>query len=88
MFITETADESLDIAALPAPRTIEESGLRLDLIIQLVIKALHFAGELTGVQIADRLGLPFSVCRAGGRCAQVAAPLRDRRRQQPRRAFL
>ncbi len=62
MFITdETADETYDSTALPAPRTLEESGLRLDLVIQLVIKALHFAGELSGVQIADRLGLPFSV---------------------------
>ena len=62
MFITdETADETLDITSLPAPRTLEEAGLRLDLIIQLVIKALHFAGELAGVHIAERLGLPFSV---------------------------
>ena len=62
MFITEpVADDTYDINALPAPQSLEEAGLRLDLIIQLVIKSLHFAGELTGVQIADRLGLPFSV---------------------------
>ena len=29
-----------------APQTIEESGLSLDLIVQLVLKTLHFAGEL------------------------------------------
>jgi predicted ATPase with chaperone activity len=46
---------------LPAPQTVEECGLNLDLLTQLVSKALHMSGELTGVAIADRLGLPFAV---------------------------
>jgi len=44
-----------------APRTIEESGLSLDLVVQLLLKLLHFSGELSGVDIARRLGLEFSV---------------------------
>jgi predicted ATPase with chaperone activity len=45
----------------PPPRTLAEAGLSLDLTIQLVLKTLHFAGELTGVDLARRLGLAFSV---------------------------
>ncbi len=44
-----------------APRTLEESGLGLDLLIQLVLKTLHFSGELSGTELAQRLGLSFSV---------------------------
>jgi hypothetical protein len=43
------------------PRTVEESGLNVDLIVQLAVKALHFAGELSGTSLADRIGLSFSV---------------------------
>jgi predicted ATPase with chaperone activity len=46
-------------AALSAPRTLEEAGLSSDLITQLALKTLHFAGELTGTELARRLGLPF-----------------------------
>ena len=45
----------------PAPTTLEEAGLSLDLIIQLVIKTLHFSGELSGTDLSTRLGLRFSV---------------------------
>jgi len=60
------ADETRDAAdrtaeLVPAaPRTMEEAGLSLDLLVQLVLKHLHFSGELTGVEIARRLGLEFS----------------------------
>jgi len=51
------------VAALfpPAPTTLEASGLSIDMIIQLTLKLLHFAGELTGVHVSQRLGLEFSV---------------------------
>jgi hypothetical protein len=45
----------------PAPRSLEEAGLGLDLVVQLVLKLLHFAGELSGIEIARRLGLDFTV---------------------------
>src|SRR5687768_12509678 len=44
-----------------APKTVDEAGISLDLLIQLSLKTLHFAGELTGAQLARRLGLAFSV---------------------------
>jgi predicted ATPase with chaperone activity len=40
---------------------MEATGLGLDLFIQLVLKQLHFSGELTGIEIARRLGVEFSV---------------------------
>src|SRR5215212_3684112 len=49
---------------LPAPRTLEEAGLSKDLITQLALKTLHFSGELTGSELARRLGLPFSAVEA------------------------
>ena len=36
----------------PAPANLAEAGLTLDLVVQLVVKTLHFAGELTGSDIA------------------------------------
>ena len=45
----------------PPPRTLAEAGLSLDLVLQLVLKQLHFAGELSGIDLARRLGLVFSV---------------------------
>jgi predicted ATPase with chaperone activity len=44
-----------------APATLEEAGLSHDLVLQLALKTLHFSGELTGVELARRLGLNFSV---------------------------
>jgi len=51
--------DTLSQFALPAPRTLEEAGLSRDLITQLALKMLHFSGELTGNELARRLGLPF-----------------------------
>ena len=45
----------------PAPQTLEESGLSLDLVTPLVLKTLYFVGELTGRDIAQRLGVNFGV---------------------------
>ena len=44
-----------------APNTLEEAGLNLDLLTQLVLKQLHFSGELKGSDVAARLGVSFSV---------------------------
>lgn len=44
-----------------APATLEQSGLSLDLVTELVLKMLHFTGTLSGVELADRLGLDFPV---------------------------
>ena len=46
---------------LRAPTTLAETGLSEDLVTQLVIKLLHFNANCTGVEIAHRVGLEFSV---------------------------
>jgi predicted ATPase with chaperone activity len=43
-----------------APVSLAESGLSLDLVTQLTLKTLHFAGELSGNRVAERLGLPWA----------------------------
>jgi predicted ATPase with chaperone activity len=49
-------------AVMPkTPRTIEETGVSVDLILQLVAKTLHSAGELTGTELAARLGVNFPI---------------------------
>jgi hypothetical protein len=51
-----------DVVPFPAPaQTLAESGLSLDLILQLTLKSLHFAGELTGSELSRRFGLEFPV---------------------------
>ena len=48
------------VTAVPkAPRTLADAGLSADLVTQLVLKTLHLSGELTGTELAKRLGLPF-----------------------------
>jgi predicted ATPase with chaperone activity len=44
-----------------APDTLEAAGLTLDIVLQLALKTLHFAGDLSGATLASRLGLRFSV---------------------------
>ena len=66
---TTPADAADRTAALvpPTPRTLGKPGMSLDLVVQLVLKLLHFSGELTGIEMSRRLGLEFSSRRAGAR---------------------
>ena len=45
----------------PAPLSVEDTGLSFDLLEQLVLKTLHFAGELSAAALSTRLGLLHSV---------------------------
>jgi predicted ATPase with chaperone activity len=60
-----TSRKTTPLRALPslpaAPTTLEEAGLSLDMLVQLSLKTLHFAGELSGAELGKRLGLSFSV---------------------------
>jgi predicted ATPase with chaperone activity len=61
MTLTTTACLTPTIVPHPlAPMTRQATGLSVDLLVQLVLKTLHFAGELTGTELAERLGLPYS----------------------------
>ena len=76
-----TIAESPDVVPFPAPaQTLEASGLTLDLILQLVLKTLHFAGELTGTELAAASASSSpssprrSICsRSSSRCKSSAA---------------
>ena len=61
MTMTDAAPSTRNANVPLAPATHHEAGLSLDLLIQLVLKTLHFAGELTGLELGRRLGLNFSV---------------------------
>jgi predicted ATPase with chaperone activity len=57
-----TTAVSRDIVPFPvAPHRLEETGISLDLIVQLALKSLHFSGELSGTELSRRLGLEFQV---------------------------
>ena len=43
------------------PQTLEETGVGMDMVLELVTKTLHIAGELSGTELAARLGVPFAV---------------------------
>ena len=45
----------------PAPRTLAESGLSQELVLQLLLKHLHFGSDFTGQDLARRVGLEFTV---------------------------
>ena len=44
-----------------APRTAEEAGLSEGSLTALTLKLLHFASDLTGIELARRLGVEYSV---------------------------
>src|SRR6187397_459757 len=46
--------------APPLPRTLEDTGLAVDQIEQLLMKTL-FGGEVTGMLLAERMRLPYSM---------------------------
>ena len=45
-----------------APKTLAEAGLSQDFVSNLILKQLHVGSESTGLQIARRLGVEYSVC--------------------------
>jgi len=44
-----------------APQSLEATGLSADLILQIVTKTLHLAGELSGTELSERLGVSFQI---------------------------
>jgi predicted ATPase with chaperone activity len=55
-------DSKLESPAMPpAPQTVEQTGVPAELVQQLIYKTLHLSGELTGAELAERLGVLFSV---------------------------
>jgi predicted ATPase with chaperone activity len=46
----------------PTPRSLEDTGLNMGLLTDLALKILYYEGNLSGMQIADRIKLPFTNC--------------------------
>jgi hypothetical protein len=44
-----------------APRTLAEAGLSHELVLQLLLKQMHFGADFTGQDLGRRLGLEFTV---------------------------
>jgi hypothetical protein len=59
---TATLDTTRSTAP-PVPMRIEDTGLAPDQLEQLIVKQLY-GGEATGLMLADRLRLPFSILEA------------------------
>src|SRR5688572_12408983 len=59
--VRPTEMSTAPVAHPPAPTTLAEAGLSADLVIQLLTKVLWTAGEMTGGDLAKRLGLLYSV---------------------------
>jgi len=51
--------EILDLAP-PQPRTVEETGLSIGFLTDLALKFLYYGGLMSGVTVADEMGLPFA----------------------------
>ncbi len=54
-----TATGPLD---LPAPRSIDDTGLTLFFLTELGLKIMYFGGSMSGLQVAERMRLPFTGC--------------------------
>ena len=51
--------EILDLAP-PEPRSLEETGLRIGLLSDISLRFLYYAGNATGVEVAEELRLPWT----------------------------
>lgn len=67
--VTESAPSSLPPSPLPegpawvppAPRSIDDSGLRRTVVVDLILKSIYLAGELSGLDLRDQMKLPYDV---------------------------
>ncbi len=57
--VTRNPTGPLDI---PAPRSIDETGLTLFFLTELGLKIMYFGGSMSGLQVAERMKLPFTGC--------------------------
>jgi hypothetical protein len=59
--MTVLAETSAAPTLPAAPSTLAETGLPFDLVTELALKTLHRTAELSGSEIARRLGLSFTI---------------------------
>ena len=68
---TITEERLASPASMPMALSTPEEALSLDLLIQLSLQPLHFNGELSGAELARRLGLELLGRRSGARLSQA-----------------
>ena len=44
----------------PVPRSVEDTGLTMGFLTDLAIKIMYFEGNLSGVELSERMALPYS----------------------------
>ena len=54
-------DDGGNAPFVPQPLTVEETGLDFSMILDLVVKAIYFAGRPAARQVAAQIALPFPV---------------------------
>jgi len=59
--VSNGVDQSAAAPFVPQPQTIDETGLDFSLILDLVVKAIYFAGRPAARQVAAQLALSFPV---------------------------
>lgn len=56
----ETSEPSTPTAPfVPQPASVEETGLELSLLVDLMLKTIHFSGRPTGRQLSEQLAVPY-----------------------------
>jgi hypothetical protein len=58
---TATMTATASPVSPPAPATLAQAGLSHELVTQLLLKHLHYGSDVTGQDLAHRLGLEFTV---------------------------
>lgn len=58
-FSTESLEEQSSIFCPPEPKSIEDTGLDMGFLSDLILKVLYFQGYRTGVEVAEVIKLPF-----------------------------
>ena len=58
--ITASTLDDIRTTAPQVPMSLEQTGLTTDMVEQLLVKTLY-GGELTGLMLAERLRLPFTI---------------------------
>src|SRR6187397_1649119 len=60
MAVLEQDVATAEVLAPPKPRDLEGTGLAADTVASIILKTLH-SGEATGMSVADRVALPYSI---------------------------
>ncbi len=74
----ESAPPQRHVAPPPCPVTLEDTGLTLMQVCDLVLKYLHLQGNMLGIQVSRQLRLPFQIVEEaltflkGERCIEVS----------------